>query len=133
EAFTEFPMWKAQGLEELSNSGAAFLSILSPNPDLLKEIDPKRVATATKAQASATQTYKSNLMSYKARWSLISVANEQWAAKVFPDLPLNEAVDRLWEFVFKATRVDTEDPIQAWKEHNAHLHSRVNLLNAKQY
>jgi aminopeptidase len=133
EAFTEFPMWKAQGLEELSLNGAAFLSILSPNPDLLQHIDPKRVATATKTQASATQKYRSNLMSYKARWSLISVANEQWAAKVFPDLPIEEAVESLWNFIFKATRVNTEDPIQAWGDHNAHLHRKVDVLNAKQY
>ncbi|MDF2668343.1 MAG: peptidase aminopeptidase [Paenibacillus sp.] len=133
EAFTEFPMWKAQGLEELSIGGAAFLSILSPNPDLLKHIDPKRVATATKTQATATQKYRSNLMSFKARWSIISVANEEWAAKVFPDLPVGEAVDKLWSFIFEATRVNTEDPIQAWIDHNNHLHQKVDLLNTKQY
>lgn len=133
EAFTEYPMWKAKGLEELSDGGAAFLTILSPNPDLLKEIDPKRVATATKTAATALQKYRSNAMSYKARWSIISVSNEQWAAKVFPDMPMDEAVSRLWSFIFEATRVNTDDPLAAWKEHNARLREKVDYLNAKQY
>ncbi|WP_127581846.1 aminopeptidase [Paenibacillus koleovorans] len=134
EAFTEYPMWRAQGMEQWSSTGeGAFLTILSPNPDLLKDIDPKRVATATKTASTALQKHRANSMSYRARWCLISVANEAWAAKVFPSLPLEEAVEQLWAFVFKATRVDLGDPIQAWNDHNDELHRKVNYLNAKQY
>lgn len=133
EAFSEYPMWKARGLEEMSDGGAAFLSIISPNPDLLKDIDPKRVATATKTAASALQKYRSNSMSYKARWSIIAIGNEQWAAKVFPDLPLEEAQAKLWDFIFEATRINLDDPLEAWYAHNARLREKVDYLNAKQY
>lgn len=133
EAFSEYPMWRAKGLEELSDNGAAFISVLSPNPDLLKDIDPKRVATAQRTASSALSKYRANSMSYKARWSLIAVANEAWAAKVFPELPIEEAVSRLWDFIFEATRVQLDDPIAAWHEHNARLREKVDYLNGKQY
>ncbi|MDF2719555.1 MAG: peptidase, partial [Paenibacillus sp.] len=35
EAFTEYPMFRAKGWEEFAENGAGFLSIYSPNPDLL--------------------------------------------------------------------------------------------------
>ena len=34
-----------------------------------------------------------------------------WAAKVFPDLPLEEAVEKLWALIFDVCRVSTGDPV----------------------
>lgn len=42
EAFEEFPEWEAKGLETLAKEGAAFISIVSSSPDLLKGIDSKK-------------------------------------------------------------------------------------------
>ena len=39
EAFEEFPEWEAKGLETLAKEGAAFISIVSSSPDLLKRLD----------------------------------------------------------------------------------------------
>ncbi|ALS25281.1 MULTISPECIES: aminopeptidase [Paenibacillus] len=133
EAFQEYPMWKAQGLTEMAENGAAFLSIYSPSPDLMKDVDPDRISAATKTNASALKTYKSYIMAHKVAWSLISIATDQWAQKVFPDLPADAAVEALWNRIFEATRVNLEDPIEAWKKHNAHLAQTVELLNNKRY
>src|SRR5665647_2654227 len=57
EAFTEYPIWKASGMEELAAGGAAFLTVYAPNPDLLKDISPDRIAAANKTQAMALQKY----------------------------------------------------------------------------
>lgn len=133
EAFQEYPMWKAQGLTELAENGAAFLSIYSPSPDLMKDVDPDRIATATKTNATALQTYRGYIMAHKVAWSLISIATEEWAHKVFPGLPADAAVEALWNRIFEATRIDAENPIEAWTKHNAHLAQTVELLNNKRY
>ncbi|WCK55472.1 aminopeptidase [Aneurinibacillus sp. Ricciae_BoGa-3] len=133
EAFSEFPMWKAKGMEEMAESGAAFLTIYAPNPDLLIGVNPEKIATAAKTNASAMQKYRSYLMADKACWSLISIPTKDWAHKLFPEIPADDAVDKLWEIIFKVTRIDKEDPIQAWKEHNARLAKTVEYLNKKQY
>lgn len=133
EAFQEYPMWKAKGYEELAEEGACFLSIKPPNPDLLKGVNPDRIATANKVAGQAMHKYRSYAMSDKISWSVVSVASPEWAEKVFPDLPQEEQTDALWDAIFKATRADLPDPIAAWKEHSAMLDAKADWLNQKRY
>src|SRR5690554_5950530 len=53
EAFKEYPMWRAQGWEEMAANNAAFLSIIATNPDLLKGIEPERIKNANIASSTA--------------------------------------------------------------------------------
>ncbi len=133
EAFHEYPIWKAKGYEEMAENGAAILSVISSNPDLLKGVDPERIANANKAQGMAMQKFRSFIQSDKISWSIVAVPSESWAVKVFPDVSQEEQVQKLWDAIFMATRVDLDDPVQAWKEHNATLHSKEAYLNEKKY
>jgi len=133
EAFTEYPMWRARGWEEMAENNAAFLSVISANPDLLKGIDPKRISNATKAAGQAMQKWRSYLMTDKVSWSIVAVPSPEWAAKVFPDLEESRRMDALWDAIFAATRLKTEDPVQAWKEHLEILDTKAGLLNRKKY
>lgn len=133
EAFREYPLWKAKGMEEMAEGGAALLSILSPNPDLLKGVDPKRLSDYRKAAGEALYRFRSMTMADQISWSVIAVPSDAWANRVFPHLPEAERMNALWEAVFRAVRADQADPVQAWKEHHEHLNERVRFLNAKQY
>ena len=42
-------------------------------------------------------------------------------------------VDRLWDAVATAVRLDTDDPVAAWQEHIAKLSQRANTLNARRF
>lgn len=131
EAFEEFPMWKAKGMEEMAENDAAFLSIHAPNPDLLKDVDPEKVATVQKTGSKAMKTFAEYTMKDKVSWSVISVPTKEWAAKVFPDLDNDDAIRKLWETIFQMTRVDREDPVQAWEEHQHNLSEKLRYLNDK--
>lgn len=133
EAFTEYPMWRAKAWEQYAANGAAFITIYSPNPDLLNDVDPARVATASKAASTALSSYRSSLMNHTNAWTLISYATPEWAAKVFPNETSEEAVQKLWERIIDATRIGLEDPIAAWKEHNGKLLQMMERLNSKRY
>ena len=133
EAFSEFPAWKARAREELAKEGAAFLSIYAENPDLLKGVDPKRIASANRAAGEAMKAVREYMMADKVSWCVISVPTIEWAAKVFPDVPEEEQVAKLWDAIFQATRADLENPVQAWNEHNSNLHTKVDYLNDKHY
>lgn len=133
EAFSEYPMWRAKAWEEFVENGAAFITIYSPNPDLLNDVDAKRVATASKTASTALSGYRGSLMNHTNAWSLVSYATPEWAAKVFPNLSQEEAVQKLWERIVDATRIGLSDPVQAWKAHNAKLLQMVELLNGKRY
>ncbi|MEV5030477.1 aminopeptidase [Paenibacillus sp. LPE1-1-1.1] len=133
EAFSEYPMFRAKAWEDFVEQGAAFITIYSPNPDLLNDVDPNRVAAASKAASTALSGYRSSLMNHTNAWSLLSYATPGWAAKVFPDSSPEDAVQKLWERIIDATRIGLEDPIVAWKEHNAKLLQMVEVLNNKRY
>jgi aminopeptidase len=133
EAFHEYPSWKARGYEEMAENGAAFLTITASNPDLLKGVDPERIAAANKAAGQALYKYRSYAMADQVSWSVIAVPSPAWAAMVFPDLPEPEQMNALWNAIFRAVRLDADDPIQAWRNHHAHLNQKVDYLNAKRY
>ncbi|MGE5703686.1 MAG: aminopeptidase [Clostridia bacterium] len=133
EAFREFPLWKAKGFEEMAENGAAFLSISTSNPYLLKGIAPERLATANRTAGQAMQKFRNYTMSDMVSWSIVGVPSETWAALVFPDMPREEQIPALWNAIFKANRCDLDDPIQAWREHHATLAQKVTYLNNEKY
>lgn len=133
EALKEFPAWIANGYVEMAKEGAAFLSIALPNPDLLKSVNPERIALASKASSVAMEEFSSYTRSGKSSWSVVCIPSKEWAVKVFPTLEAEAAVEALWEKIFSVTRVNTENPVEAWDEHIANLKKRLDYLNNKKY
>ena len=133
EAFNEYPMWLAKGYEDMAKEGAAFLSIYAQNPDLLKDVDPKRVANAQKSSGIARKKWREYVSADKCRWSIVSVPTKEWSAKIFPGFSEEERTQKLWDAIFKVTRVDQEDPVESWKKHTDDLKNRMNFLNEKKF
>ncbi|WP_107950084.1 aminopeptidase [Lysinibacillus parviboronicapiens] len=133
DSFDFFPPWKVQEREWLAEHGAAFISIVSQNPDLLKGIDREKIMTFQKTSSQALAKYRSLLQSDKFSWSVIAAPSKNWAAKVFPNLPEDQQMDALWEAIFAATRTNLENPVDAWRAHDHLLHDKADHLNNKQY
>lgn len=133
DSFAEFPEWKVMEREQLAEKGAAFMSIVSQSPDLLKGIEPSRIADTQKATGQALDKYRQYVQSDKISWTVIAAPSKAWAAKVFPELSEEEQVSALWTAIFKAVRTDKQDPVQEWINHDNHLHAKVDYLNGKRY
>ena len=133
DSFDFFPPWKIQEREWLAEQGAAFMSIVSQSPDLLAGIDSKKIASFQKAAGTALNKYRQYVQSDKISWTVIAAPSGQWASKVFPELPQEAQVNALWDAIFKATRSDLENPVEAWANHNDNLHEKVDYLNNKKY
>lgn len=133
EAFNEFPKWEADGLEELAKNGAAVISISASNPELLKDVDPKRIAAANKARSLALKNYREYIMNSTISWCVVSIPTKAWAKKVFSDSQEDEAVQKLWDNIFKIVRIDKDDPVKAWDNHLKTLNDRVEFLNNKNF
>ncbi|SET28661.1 aminopeptidase [Paenibacillus sp. NFR01] len=133
EVFTKAPKWFAGEMTELAEEGGAFLSVLAENPDALKGIDPARIAANQKTRSTALTKFRELQMSDKVSWCLVAVPSQAWADKVFPDVPAEERVDKLWNAIFHTVRIDQEDPVAAWQAHLDNLESKSAVLNAKKY
>lgn len=133
EIFENFPKWYADGLEEFAEDGAGFLSIYSEDPELLKDIDPRKIATNNKSSSMALKKFRKYTMNDINSWCVISIPTKGWASRVFPEVSEEKAMEKLWEAIFTATRMDTENPVKAWEDHLKNLEEKVNFLNKKKF
>ncbi|WP_442598042.1 aminopeptidase [Neobacillus sp. D3-1R] len=133
EVFLEYPQWRAKEMEELAENNGAFMSIVSSSPDLFKGVNPERISNFQKAAGKALKKYRQAIQSDKSSWTVVAAASPNWAAKIFPDAPKEEQVPMLWEAIFKATRADLENPVEAWVNHDKSLYEKVHYLNGKHY
>ena len=132
-SFDAAPTWLFEGMAQAFRSGAARLAITGNNPSLLSKEDPEKVSRANRATSKAYRPALELIARHEINWTIVSSATPAWAAAVFPDLPADEALARLWEAIFAASRVDLPDPVAAWKEHDAKLHLWASRLNEKRY
>lgn len=129
QAIAEFPEWNRDFYLSNVRRGAAFLTITASDPELMKDVDPKRMAMAGKARSTALKEYADRLMSNKNPWCVAAAPTLEWAKKVFPGIPGEEAVDKLWQAILKSVRVDAEDPVAAWNQHKVNLSKSTEFLN----
>ena len=133
DAFDTAPAWLFEGMAAAYRGGAARLAVAGDNPALLAKEDPDKVARANKARSVAYRPAMELITSFDINWAIVSYASPAWAHQVFPDLPEDEAVARLWDAIFAASRIDAPDPVAAWAAHNAELHARTARLNEQRF
>ncbi len=133
EVLDGFPQWNKDLYMSYAVQGAAFLSIAASDPELLKDVDARRIARASKARSSALKEYSDRLMSSRNPWCVISIPTVQWAKKVFPEVSEEEAVEKLWKAILNSVRADAADPVAAWEEHKAKLSRRLEFLNSNEF
>ncbi|MGL5962834.1 MAG: aminopeptidase [Fusobacteriaceae bacterium] len=131
DVFQKIPEWQVDSINHYDIQGAAFLSIYASDPTLLKDANPKRVADYNALRRKALKDHYERIMSNKNRWSIISIPTQSWAESVFPDLNGDDAIQKMWDAIFSVVRIDGENPIEAWRLHNANLHRRRESLNEK--
>ncbi|MDQ6419572.1 aminopeptidase [Paenibacillus sp. LHD-117] len=133
EAFEQYPAWRAQAMTELAEQAGAYLLIHSEDPELLKEIDPKRIAGYSRVSSAALATFRTYMSSKRMTWSIVAAPSDGWAKLVFPKLETQAAVEALWEAIFRIVRVSEADPVGAWEAHNNALLAKRAYLAGKQY
>lgn len=129
ETISNIPEWQAESYNYYARQEACFISISASDPDGLKGIPVEKIGASQKARTSALKEYFDNSMSNKCRWCVLSVPTLSWAKKVFPKVSDDEAMESLWDVIFKTVRVDTENPVNAWKKHNAYLEEKIKFMN----
>jgi aminopeptidase len=131
--FDAAPSWLYEAMAQAYRNGAARLAIASNDPSLLSKEDPEKVSRVNRATSKAYRPALELIARHEINWTIVSSATPAWAKAVFPDVPEDEALAKLWNAIFAASRTDRPDPVAAWKEHDAALHARADCLNQKRY
>jgi aminopeptidase len=122
------PPWSLALIDELASThGATIVITGDPEPELFADLDPARIAKARPRLVAERMMKATN--DGRIAWTIVGYPTPGWAQAVFgePDL------ERLWEAVAIATRLDEEDPVAAWRAHIARLQERAALLDERRF
>ena len=124
DALREAFGFELERLRELDEAGAALIRLTgSSDPHLFDGIDPARLAAVPMALAEASRRV---LLGGRVSWVIVAAPNAGWARQVFgePD------VERLWDVVSVAMRLDEPDVVAAWEAHRDTLERRAAAVTA---
>jgi aminopeptidase len=128
ESLSFSPAGDLAGMKDLGERHGAMISIDGdPEPTLLSDLDPTRVG---KLNPIALQKHYRNLVgTQQINWTIVAMPTPGWAAQVFgePD------VERLWQAVAKAVRLDEVDPVAKWNSHIERLAAIAALLAERHF
>ncbi|MBE6554269.1 MAG: aminopeptidase [Ruminococcaceae bacterium] len=119
--------WEIAKLKHQSETLPVRIYLDSDDPDGLKGVNQAKISKASQARYPIIKPYR-EAMENKYQWCIAAVPGAAWAKKVFPNETRSRAIEKLWEAILYTSRVD-EDPIAAWKAHNADLQARCDYLN----
>lgn len=127
------PGWLYEGMARAFEGGAARLALVGEDPMMLADQDPAKLGRANRANAEAYRPALTAISGFHINWSIIPCPTPDWAARIFPDLPVAEALARLTAAIARTARLDDADPVAAWAAHNADLARRCGVLNAARF
>ena len=133
EALKDFPDFIVEKSKYYFEKKAGVISVSCQDPENLKGVDPDRVQMRSKVSAEKMKPIQKYTMNDINSWCVVAAPSAGWAKRVFPELSEEEAVEKLWDQIFKATRSDTEDPIKAWDKHLDTMNSHAEFMNKHQF
>ena len=109
----EVPRWQIQRRQHMVDTVPCRIHLLSEDPDGLKGMDMEKVAKARQLSYPILKPYADQLDGVQ-QWCIAAVPGAAWAKKVFPGCSKNQAMEKLWQAILTAARVD-DDPMKAWE------------------
>jgi aminopeptidase len=122
DSLAHSPDWLVERAD--ASDGAAVAAIAGEaEPELLADLDQSRVG---KTRPITVIEHALKIQNERGvNWTIAAYPNEGWAEQVFgePD------VERLWEAIAFAVRLDEADPVAAWREHASRMRARCAQLD----
>jgi aminopeptidase len=127
ETLARVPSWLDQRYQDLGERQGALVNIVGdPDPDLLAGIDPARAGLDRMPGLASRYYLQTHAL---VEWAIACYPTPMWAERVLgvPD------ADALWDRLRTLLRLDTEDPVNAWRERMAELDARCARLNDERF
>jgi aminopeptidase len=113
-----------EGIRAWREDRPAVISLTgNPNPRIMDGADPARVVASM--PVDRIRETLPIIATNEVAWTMVAAPNPGWAQSIYGAAD----VERLWKAVAVATRLDADDPVQAWRDHLEKLAHRRDLLN----
>ena len=120
--------WQEARQQHMVDTVPCRIHLISADPDGMKGMNMEKYSKSDRMRYPILKPYKDKLEG-KQQWCGAAVPSVAWAKKVFPGLPKGQAVEKLWEAILSASRVEAGS-LQAWEVHNRNLADRCAYLNS---
>ena len=111
-------------------AGASFLRIYAEDPAAMAGVDPGRIQQYQKVNGEYLKPHFDAMGALEIPWSIIAAPVPAWNETVFDS---NDAEEQMWQAIFRACRINQDDPVAAWNDHLDDLVSRKHHLNAQEF
>src|SRR4051794_20360363 len=122
------PPHRIQQITDLGAKQAAVIQIGgASDPAIFEGVDGERLAR--NAETEWRRNYLDQVNEGRFNWVIVAGPTAAWAERVFgePD------VDRLWQAIADAVRLDEPDPAAAWRDHIDRLQARARILTERNF
>ena len=121
------PGWLDRRARDLLAVDAGLAVVIGPDePDLMADVPPERAAGLRPDSMRLIRAATNG----DARFCVIGYATPGWASRVFPDLPVADAVAALERDLLDFARIGPDDPPDGWARHVERLRELARELTA---
>jgi len=125
------PPWFRHRLLALGDERAARISLAGPSTTgVLDDLDPER---AGRDQLPFVKEILDVINERTTNWAVVPCPSPTWARLAHPDLPPNEALDRLRQEITHVCRLDEPDPVAAWNARADVLAAAAARMNERRF
>ena len=143
ETLSETLPWEEEKYRQMTKDLPVRIFIESEDPDALAGLDPEKISRIMQSRVRVSKPYR-DAIEGRHQWCIAALPSPAWAVKCFPDLPEEEAVEKLFEAIFRTVRItgntETSDggtsasnPVAAWKAHTDLLEEKSRWLNEQRF
>ncbi len=129
----DLPQWEIDKYNSFAENNDCLLNITGDDPNAYKGVPPERIMWVQKNRGERLHSFSKAQLNGDIHWAIAGVPTSGWAKSVFPEKNEKQAIEALWDEIFKTVRIDQDDPVAAWEEHGKALSEKVDYLNEKRF
>ena len=114
ETLEYVPPWYGERMRRHADEHGARINLNGVTaPNLLDDLDKTLVG---RDRLPRLKEHSEIVSERSTNWCIVPAPTRPWAMLVFPELPEDEAYERLWREIEHVLRLDEADPARAWDE-----------------
>lgn len=131
EELKKLTYWNKEMWNVYAKKHAAFLMLTSMMPELMEDIDAKKITAMTKYSYATRKEFDSMRDKLELAWCIAAVPTLSWAKKLYPEE--KDPLTRLWNQIFDICHIKEENPSMIWNQKIVKLKERAEKLTNYQF
>lgn len=119
-------MFDKKIFDEYAKKDAAFLMLVSDDPNLMSDIDVDKISDLAIFSRKSKPLYKERQLNNEIAWCIAAVATKKRAEAIFKS---DDALEKLWDSIFDACYINSDDYLSKWNEFISENNKKTSFLN----